>query len=122
MQGSGIRWLVRVGGATILLAAVGLLADPASAPALYGGDVFANPLALANRKGTLDGASAGAEMMFEKETERRGSGKAAVVLTVLLYGQGLLGVAAVGAVLMKDRDDAARPPVVAALLPVQPTS
>ncbi len=62
--------------------------------------------------------------MFAEDVSRMRSSRAAIVaLTVLLYGQGLLGVAAVAAVLMKERGTHAQPPVIAAsITPTQPAS
>ena len=62
-------------------------------------------------------------MFAEDVAKIRASRTTIVVLTILLYGQGLLGLAAVAAVVMKDRGAHAQPPVVAAsIAPAAPAS
>ena len=60
--------------------------------------------------------------MFTEENKFRRNRTAAVALTALLYGQGLLGFAALAAVLMKERPAEPRPPVVATIVDAQPAS
>lgn len=59
--------------------------------------------------------------MFGQQSSTKGNRAAAIALMALLYGQGLLGFAAVAAVLVKERV-AEQPPVVASIVPIQPAS
>jgi hypothetical protein len=60
--------------------------------------------------------------MYPNELKGRTRNRAAIALTILLYGQGLLGVAAVTAVLMKDRGGSTTPVIAASIAPAQPAS